>query len=93
MHVGIFQIRLRLQDVDSLKAKRGIAKNLMNRIRTRFNLSLSEVDHRDSLDYLGLGAASVSTSPAMIDRIFMKVLEELNRDPRFEVEEYEQTYV
>lgn len=93
MHVGITQVTLRLHAIDSLKAKRGISKSLVAGLRNRFNVSVSEVEHQDSKRYLGLGLASVSSSRAVIDQTFMKVMEVLQDDRRFELEEYEQTYV
>lgn len=93
MHVGYVHLRLRLHAIDSLKAKRGISKGLIAQLRNRYNVSASEVDDLDSKQFLGLGVASVSSSQAVIDQTFMRILEVLEDDKRFEVEDYQQTYI
>lgn len=93
MHIGTCELRLRLHQIDSLKAKRGICKNLVAQLRNRFNVSVSEVEHLDSKEYLGLGIGAVSSSRAVIDQSFMRILEVLSDDRRFEVEDYSQTYL
>ena len=43
MIVGAAVIELRVHDSRSLKAKRGVVRSILGRVRTRFNVSASEV--------------------------------------------------
>lgn len=42
MHVGIARISLRLPDSRSLKDRRRVARSLLQRIRSRFNISVAQ---------------------------------------------------
>ncbi len=43
MIVGAAVIELRIHDSRSLKAKRGVVRSILGRVRSRFNVSVSEV--------------------------------------------------
>ena len=43
MVVGVCHLDLQVQGVGSLKGKRQVMKSLMGRVRSRFNVSISEV--------------------------------------------------
>ena len=45
--VGVLTLELRLDDAHSLKDKRQIVKSLKDRLRGRFNVSVSEIDYQD----------------------------------------------
>jgi len=65
MVVGILQLRLMIRDAQSLKDKRRIVKSLRDRIRNRFNVSVSEVDSLDQRQQATLGIALATN-----DRVF-----------------------
>ena len=92
-HFGVCRFVLRLHDVRSLKEKRSISKSLLARARNRFNVSASEVGFLDSKTHLGLTFAAVSSGRAVIDSMFNEILQGLDIDPRFEVEDYGQEYI
>ena len=48
MTIGLLTIIFHLHGIDSLKAKRKIVKSAVERIRSRFNASASEVGAQDS---------------------------------------------
>ena len=68
MLIGVLEAHLNLQGVTSLKAKRSIIKSLMGRIKSRFNVSISEVDHQDSKAVAVLGLAIVSNDARFLDQ-------------------------
>jgi uncharacterized protein YlxP (DUF503 family) len=74
MVVGTGQIKLRLFDVHSLKAKRSIVKSMISRLQNRFNISVAETALNDSHDWAEIGFALVgndaSTINAKIDKVF-----------------------
>ncbi len=47
MVVGVSRIELQLPGVDSLKGKRSIVKRVVERVRSRFNASVAEVEDMD----------------------------------------------
>ncbi|QGG47126.1 hypothetical protein FTV88_0974 [Heliorestis convoluta] len=47
MTVGYAEVSLHIHGVDSLKGKRRVVKSIVDRLRSRFNVSVSEVDKHD----------------------------------------------
>ena len=92
-HVGVAEVTIRLSAIDSLKAKRGIAKSLIARVHNRFNVSVSEVHHLDSMDLLGVGVAAIANSRATVDGVLAQVIQFMEEDRRFEVEEVSTEFV
>ncbi len=74
MVVGCGQIKLRLFDVHSLKAKRGIVRSIVARIQNRFRAAAAETGLNDSHDWAEIGFALVGNNTAQInsqvDKIF-----------------------
>jgi len=48
MLVGVMTAQMYMQGVTSLKQKRSIVKGVIGRLRSRFNISASEVEHQDN---------------------------------------------
>lgn len=74
MVVGCGRIKLRLFDVHSLKAKRGIVRSIVARIQNRFRAAAAETGLNDSHDWAEIGFALVGNDTAQInsqvDKIF-----------------------
>lgn len=77
MVVGCGRIKLRLFDVHSLKAKRGIVRSIVARIQNRFRAAAAEIGMNDSHDWAEIGFALVGNDTAQInsqvDKIFNEV--------------------
>ena len=74
--VGVITFELALNEAHSLKDKRHFVKGLKDRLRTRCNVAVAEIDYQDSWQR-GLVAA-VTVSP---DRAFAeKVLQAAERE-------------
>lgn len=83
MIVGSMTAQLSMQGIASLKQKRSIVKSLIGRLRSRFNVSVSEVDHQDSKTSAVIGIAIASNDSRFIDRQLDKVLDFMRSDGRF----------
>ena len=83
MVVGVVTAQLHLPGVSSLKEKRHIIKSVIGRLQSRFNLSISEVEHQDSHTSAVLGMAVVSNERAFIDQQLDAILSFLRNDGRF----------
>ena len=83
MIVGVMTAQLSLFGVTSLKGKRSIVKSLIGRLKSRFNISISEVDHQDSKSIAVLGIAVVSNDAQFIDKQFDSILDFMRNDGRF----------
>jgi uncharacterized protein YlxP (DUF503 family) len=83
MLISVLEAHLNLSGVTSLKAKRSIIKSLMGRIKSRFNVSISEVDLQDSKDVAVLGLAIVSNESRFLDQQLDTILNFMRNDGRF----------
>ncbi len=67
MVVGLCQVELRLQGVQSLKGKRSVVKKLIERTRARFPVSIAETAHHDDLRRGGVGFSAVGSDVRLIE--------------------------
>jgi hypothetical protein len=83
MLVGVMTATMYLQGISSLKDKRHIVKSVIGRLQSRFNISVSEVEHQDSHTSAVLGIAVVSNERAFIDQQLDAILTFMRNDGRF----------
>lgn len=83
MVIGVMKAQLHLQGVTSLKGKRSIVKSLLGRLKSRFNVSVSEVNHQDEKTLAVIGIAVVSNETRFIDQQFDAIVHFMQRDGRF----------
>ena len=73
MHVAICRVTLRLAENHSLKGKRRVVRSAMERVRARFNVSISEVGEQDLWQTAVLGITTVNSdgvaAQATINRV------------------------
>ena len=83
MIVGVMTTQLALHGISSLKGKRSIVKSVIGRLKSRFNASISEVDHQDSKRSAIIGIAIVSNETRFIDKQFDAIITFMRNDGRF----------
>lgn len=83
MIVGLLKAQLCLHGITSLKEKRSIVKSLIGRLKSRFNISISEVDHQDNKTTAVIAVAIVSNDTRFIDQQFEAIIGFMQRDGRF----------
>jgi hypothetical protein len=75
--IGICTIEIVIPGARSLKDKRRTLRSILDRLRHRHNVSVSEVEHQDLWQRAGLAIAAVSSSQKSIDAMFESILEEI----------------
>jgi uncharacterized protein YlxP (DUF503 family) len=88
MVVGVLTLEIHLPASNSLKAKRSVLNHVKERIRSRFNVSVAEVDHQDLWQRATLAVAAVSGEGAVLDRVLHDVLSVVEREDRLAVLDY-----
>lgn len=83
MIIGVMTAYISMPGVNSLKGKRSIVKSLTGRLKSRFNISISEVDEQDNRVRAVLGISIVSNESRFIDRQFDSIIEFMRNDGRF----------
>lgn len=82
MFVGAITLELFLPDCQSLKAKRQILKSIIAKVRSKFNVSIAEVDNQDLWQRATLGITYVCESNYQTQAALEKVqafIEGLNK--------------
>lgn len=93
MVVGILRIELFIPESASLKSKRFAIKSIKDRLRSRFNVAVAEVDNGDKWQRASLGVAAVSNETRHIDSIMGNVMNLVHGDRRVEVLEFKVNYI
>lgn len=58
--IGVLTLEIHVESSHSLKEKRHVVKSLKDRLRSRFNVSVAEIDHLDSWQASVVAAVTVS---------------------------------
>jgi uncharacterized protein YlxP (DUF503 family) len=74
--VGVLTMELRIEQAHSLKEKRHVVRSLKDRLRGKFNVSVSEIEDQDLHNSAVIAAAIVSPSRAFASQVLRAVQEE-----------------
>jgi len=85
MNVGVCKVRFRLPENLSLKGKRQVLKSITTRVRSKFNVSVAEVDDHDLWQLATIGICCVSNNKRYTNEVLSKVVDFIVGG-RFEVE-------
>ena len=85
MFIGSLQVQLRVPEANSLKSKRFVIKSVIERIRSRFNVSVSEISDMDLWQSSLLGVVMVGNEKRHMNEVLDKVMNFLECERRLEV--------
>jgi uncharacterized protein YlxP (DUF503 family) len=74
MFIGVCTIEMHIPESGSLKTKRHSLKSLKDRIRSKFNVSVAEVDEHDLWQKATLAVAAVSNDRSHLNQTLDHVL-------------------
>jgi|TARA_B100001964_G_scaffold237942_1_gene302438 hypothetical protein len=75
MHVTVVKLSLSLENTHSLKSKRNIIRPVIEKVKARFNVSISEVSMQDNLHTGALGISCASNSVQNNLKVVNKLLD------------------
>ena len=85
MNVGVCRVKLRFPENLSLKGKRQVVKSITARLRSKFNVSVAEVDDHELWQLATLGICCVSNDSRYTNEVLSKVVDFIING-RFDVE-------
>jgi uncharacterized protein len=88
MVIGVCRVVLSIDDAFSLKEKRHIVKSIIERIKSRYNASIAEVDLNDKWKNAVLGIACVSNDAAHADSMIANIVNFIENDGRTYIVDY-----
>jgi len=74
MVIGVLELDIRLFSPSSLKDKRSIIKRLISRVKSTFNVSVSEIGYQDLWQRALLGVAFITTERSFAQRVLSKIM-------------------
>jgi uncharacterized protein YlxP (DUF503 family) len=80
MTVGLVQLALSIPASRSLKGKRRVLKSIKDRARSKFNVSIAEVDEQDAWDRSVLAVCCVSNDVRRCNEVLSKVVNLVESD-------------
>mgnify|MGYP000926050819 CR=1 FL=1 len=82
MVIGVCRIELSMSEVFSLKEKRHILKSIIDRLKSRYNVSVAEVGLNDKWRNAVIGVACVSNETGHADSMLDNVVKFVENDGR-----------
>ena len=76
MAILFCSLELYLPYCHSLKEKRKVVKGTADRLRSRFKVSVAELDHQDLWQRARLGAVAVASSRVVLEQLGEKLIRE-----------------
>lgn len=83
MFIGVLTVPIYLNGIGSLKDKRRIVKSLVERLRSRFNVSASEVGAMDNKRMAVVGISVVSNDGGFVEEQLDTIDHFIRNDGRF----------
>ena len=75
MTVGVALVVFRLHDIHSLKDKRRIVKSLVEKSRSRFNVSVAEVSDQDLHQQASIGIAVIGNDGRVLNSLLDRIID------------------
>lgn len=77
LHIGVLTVSIHIPDAQSLKAKRMVLKQVKDRIRNKFNVSVAEIGQQDKWQVAILAFASIGSDQRHVNSALDNLLSAL----------------
>jgi uncharacterized protein YlxP (DUF503 family) len=71
--IGVLTLEIHIEDAHSLKEKRHVVKSLKDKLRSRFNVAVAEIDYQDSWQHALVSAVTVSADHVHAEGVLQSV--------------------
>mgnify|MGYP001774515730 CR=1 FL=1 len=85
--VGLSTLKVTVPESHSLKEKRQVVRSILDRIRSRFNVSACEADHLEDWQRATLAFACVANDKEFVHECLMHIVRWVEADRRVVVED------
>lgn len=73
MPIAVLTLELRIEGAHSLKEKRQVLRSLKDKLRSRFNVSVAEIEQTDLWQRATIGVVSISSSRDYLSGLMQQV--------------------
>lgn len=71
--IGVLTLEIHIEHAHSLKDKRSVVKGLKDRLRSRHNVSVAEIDYQDTWQRALVAAVTVSPDRGFVEKVLQAV--------------------
>lgn len=89
MVIGACRVTLHLPDNRSLKGKRQVVRSITERVKHRFNVSISEIEDQDLWQVAAIGFTCVSAHSRHADEMVAKIMGFIEANVDAQVTDYQ----
>ncbi len=89
MVIGILNIRVVIRESHSLKDKRRVIKSLKDRIRQKYNISISEIEAQNNHKQCVLAVAMVGNDGKYVNSVLSGLVNSFRLFPKVELVDYD----
>ncbi|MGF1571832.1 MAG: DUF503 domain-containing protein [Sumerlaeia bacterium] len=77
MKILLLQAEIRFYSAFSLKDKRSVLKRIIDRLRTRLNVTVAEIDHHDEWQLATIAIITVSMLESRVEKTIQACIKEI----------------
>ena len=77
--IALLTLDIHLPHAQSLKDKRMVIRRLKDRLRSKFNVSVSEIDHQDLWQRSQMSVVTVGPDESFLQKVLQEAAEEAER--------------
>ena len=77
--IALLTLDIHIPHAHSLKDKRMVVRSLKDRLRSKFNVSVSEVDHQDLWQRSQISVVTVGSDGGFLQKVLQQAAEEAER--------------
>lgn len=88
MIIGVLEVEIFIPYSRSIKEKRQIVKSIKDKIKSKFNVSVAELDYYDAWQRSKFGIACLNNNVNYINSQLLEILKFLEEDRRFEITQH-----
>ncbi|ACI18879.1 DUF503 domain-containing protein [Dictyoglomus thermophilum] len=89
MLIGVCRVIISIPESFSLKEKRKVKRSIVDKVRSKFNVSIAEVDSQEIWNELVLGISIVSTESKYIYEVMSEIIKLIEEQKDTELIDYE----
>ncbi len=93
MVIGLITLEIYFPYAHSLKEKRKIISKLKNKIKLKFNVSIAELEFLDKWQRTKIGLVAINSQKLAIEKMFNKILKEIEENLEGELINYKIEYI
>jgi uncharacterized protein YlxP (DUF503 family) len=88
MRLGNCIIKIYIPNATSLKEKRSVLKGLKDKIRTKYNVAISEIGENDNHRVSVLAVATVANKHQYVNKVLSSVVAFMEKQRHFDIIDY-----